>query len=83
MAHVTQDIIDQNIAASKALGAAVLQTNQDVLLKSRELIASAALNSVQQFRDGFHEQTLAALRKTLEFDQAPFMAAIQTCGALV
>jgi len=81
LAEVSQSILDQAAVAQKAVAAAMLYTHQNALLQSRELIASAALNSVRQFQDS-HQHILAGLRSALEHDLSPTLAAIQTMRTL-
>jgi len=81
LAEVSQSILDQAAVAQKAVAAAMLYTHQNALLQSRELIASAALNSVRQFQDS-HQHIFAGLRSALEHDLSPTLAAIQTMRTL-
>jgi len=81
LAEVSQNIINQGLVAQKALAATMLYTQQNAFQQSRELIASAAFNSVLQFQES-HRDILAGLRSALDRDLTPTLAAIQTMRSL-
>lgn len=78
---ISQNIVNQSLVAQKAVAAAMLYTNQKAFQQSRDLIASAAFNSVVQFRDS-HRDLFAGLRSALDRDLSPTLAAIQTMRSL-
>jgi hypothetical protein len=79
--EISQKIINQGEVAQKALAATMLHINESALQQSRELLATAAFNSVVQFQHA-HRDIFAGIRSALDRDLSPMLAAIQTMQGL-
>jgi hypothetical protein len=80
--EMSLDILNQGQVAQRALSAILSNANLSRFRQSQEIIAQAALNSVNQFYTNLNRDLFASFRAALHRDLDPMLAAIGTMRSL-